>query len=179
LATYKRKQFWIDSPLQLQMLGFVLLLVIVSIGLVSYSAMHGLEEAAAAESRKFFFSLDWVRNAIRAPMILASGLSILAAGLATLIWSHRFAGPLRVLSAAMGRMKDGDFTVAPRVRKTDTHQELVAEYAAMQDDLREKLTAERRKAHAAAKKLEHLAEKHADLNDIAAEVKSLGDGFKL
>ncbi|MBI3551502.1 MAG: HAMP domain-containing protein [Elusimicrobia bacterium] len=183
MTSFKRKQFWIDSPLQLHILGYVLVLVTVSLSLLSYSVMHGITEAAAAEARMFFFSLDWVRNAIRAPMILASCLSILASGVATLLWSHRFAGPLRVLSAAMGRLRQGDLSTPVRIRKTDTHQELIAEFAQMQEDLRELIKKDRHKAHEAVKKLEHIlkASSHPpkDLEHLIDELKTIGGGFQL
>jgi len=181
LSTYKRKQYWIDSPLQLQMLFYVLILVTTSLGLLSYSALHGLTEAASAEDRRFFFTIEWVHNAIRAPMILASCLSILASGIVTLLWSHRYAGPLRVLSAAASRMRDGDFSTAPRVRKTDTHQELVSELAEMHDGVKALIKKDIHKAHDAAKKLEHLAEKHPspELDAAIEELKKIGHGFKL
>lgn len=135
MAFHKRKQFWVDAPLQLQMLAYVLVLVAASLLLVSFSILRGLSQASA-QTRQIFHSLDWVRDTMRGPLIVSSCLSILASGLLTLIWSHRFAGPLRVLSAGMNRLKHGNFSVPTKVRATDTHQELVKEFAQMQDGLR-------------------------------------------
>lgn len=152
-----------DSPLQLQMLGYTLVLVTASLLLVAFSVLHGLE-AASEETKQIFHSLEWVRDAIRTPLIVSSLIAILASGLVTLIWSHRFAGPLRVLSAAMARVKEGNLTGAVRVRATDTHQELVREFSAMQDGLRAIAQKDRKHAHDAAKRLhealEHLAKDH-------------------
>lgn len=163
MSQYKRKQFWVDSPLQLQMLGYSLVLVAASLLLVTFSVLHGLQ-SASAESRQIFHSLDWVRDAIRTPLVVSSLIAILASGLVTLIWSHRFAGPLRVLSAAMARIKAGNLAGAVRVRTTDTHQELVKEFAEMQDGLRAIAEKDKKRAHDAAKSLhdalEHLAKDH-------------------
>ena len=102
MSQYKRKQFWVDASVQLQMLGYVLALVVATLLLVSFSVIRG-QTQASSESRQIVHSLDWVRETLRGPLAISSCLSILAAGLLTLIWSHRFAGPLRVLSAAMSR----------------------------------------------------------------------------
>jgi nitrogen fixation/metabolism regulation signal transduction histidine kinase len=183
LQAAKRKQFWIDSPLQLQMMGYVLVLVTASLLLLSFSALRGLE-SAADQTKQFFFSLDWVHDAIRAPMMIAATLSILASGVVTLLWSHRFAGPLRVMSAAMARLRQGNFSVPVRVRKTDTHQDLMGEFAKMQEDVRAMLERDRHHTQDAVKKLERLAEKisadhHEELAAVAAELKKVGADFQL
>ena len=41
----KRRQFWIDAPLQLQIMGYVLVLVTASLLLASLSVRRGLYEA--------------------------------------------------------------------------------------------------------------------------------------
>ncbi len=181
-----RKKFWIDSPLQLQMMGYVLLLVTASLLLLSLSTVRGIEAAASAQAHEFFFSLEWVRGAIRAPMILASCLAILASGVVTLLWSHRFAGPLRVLSSAMARLRDGNLSAPVRIRKTDTHQDLVSEFAQMQEHLRGMVEKDRHLAHAVAKNLTHLAEKlavehhaHKDLEAAASELQKIGAEYRL
>ena len=183
MAQFKRKTVLIDSPLQLHMLGYVLALVTLSLALLTFSILHGLDEAAAAEPRKFFYDMGWIHGAIRAPMIITSCLSILASGLVTLFWSHRFAGPLRVISAALARLKDGDFTVAPRVRTNDTHQDLVAEFAQMQESLRAHIEKDRQTARDAAKNLEKFLEgsasKSPELEAVIAEIRSLGADYKL
>jgi methyl-accepting chemotaxis protein len=181
---YKRKQFWIDAPLQLQMLGYVLALVISSLLLVGFSTLRGLNQASA-DSKQIFHSLDWVRDAIGGPMLVSSVLSILAAGLITLIWSHRFAGPLRVLSAGMGRIKQGNMTVPVRIRVTDTHQELAKEFQQMQEHLRHKISKDRAHAEELSKRLKHVADKlghgdnHAEIEAVAKELRGLGSEFQL
>jgi methyl-accepting chemotaxis protein len=163
---HKRKQFWIDSPLQLQMLGYVLFLVAASLLLVSFSILRGLS-TASAQSRQIFHSLDWVRQTILEPLLLSSSLSILASGLIVLIWSHRFAGPLRVLSAGFSRLKQGNLAVPIRIRATDSHQELVKEFAQAQEALHERL-----------KKIERAAKKLAD-SDATRELKDALSEFEL
>jgi nitrogen fixation/metabolism regulation signal transduction histidine kinase len=163
---HKRKQFWIDSPLQLQMLGYIMFLVTASLLLVSFSILRGLS-TASAQSRQIFHSLDWVRQTIMEPLLLSSSLSILASGLIVLIWSHRFAGPLRVLSAGFARLKQGNIAVPIRIRVTDSHQELVKEFAQAQESLRERL----KKIDKAAKKL--------DDSEAAKELKAALSEFEL
>ena len=83
--TYKRQQYWVDAPLQLQMVGFVLILVAASLLLTSFSVYRGIHEASV-QSRQIFHSLEWITTALRAPLLLASAISLLACGLLTLFW---------------------------------------------------------------------------------------------
>jgi len=163
MTSQKRRRFWIDPQLQLHMLATVMILVLGSISLVAYSIFRGLEEAALS-THQVFHSLDWVRDALRGPMLVSAAISVLACALIALVWSHRFAGPLRVLSAAIGRLAQGDFSVPVRIRKSDTHQELVQEFAQMQERLRERLGADLSALESAAARLKavlpHLPEDH-------------------
>ena len=118
--SYKRQQYWVDAPLQLQMVGFVILLISASLLLTAFSVFRGVQESSIS-SRQIFHSLEWIKGALRAPLLLASAISLLAGGLVTLFWSHRFAGPLRVISAGIARVRHGNFSVAVRVRTTDAH----------------------------------------------------------
>ncbi len=145
--SFKRKQYWVDAPLQLQMVGYVLVLISASLGLTALSVWRGVQEASFA-SHELFHSLDWVDGALRAPLILASAISLLAGGLLTLFWSHRFAGPLRVISAGIARVRHGNLAVPVRVRVTDAHQEFAAEFQKMQEELGKFIAADR--AHVAA-----------------------------
>jgi nitrogen fixation/metabolism regulation signal transduction histidine kinase len=172
-SVHKRKQFWVDPPLQLQMLAVVVCLVVASLVLVSFSVVYGLREASE-DARLLVHSMDWVSDTMRAPLLLSSAISLLASGLITLIWSHRFAGPLRVLSAAMARLKAGNLSVPVRIRKMDTHQDLVKEFAAMQDALRAMVEEDRKKAHELAKKLEEAGHK-----DLAAEARGWAGKWQL
>ena len=144
--SYKRQQYWGDAPLQLQMVGFVVLLISASLLLTAFSVFRGVQESSIS-SRQIFHSLEWIKGSLRAPLLLASATSLLAGGLVTLFWSHRFAGPLRVISAGIARIRHGNLAVPVRVRTTDAHQELAREFQLMQDELR-KLIAEDR-AHVA------------------------------
>lgn len=174
----KRKQFWIDSPLQLQMLGYVLFLVTASLLLVSFSVLRGLS-AASEESRQIFHSLDWVRENMFGPLLLSSCLSILASAVIALVWSHRFAGPLRVLSAAFGRLRHGNLSVPVRVRATDTHQELVKEFAQTQERLKDLLAADRRRLEELAARLERGGCTPKDLEAAARELRGVLSEFQL
>ncbi len=140
--SYKRSQYWVDAPLQLQMVGFVLLLISASLLLTAFSVFRGVQESSIS-SRQIFHSLDWIKSALRAPLLLASAISLLAGGLVTLFWSHRFAGPLRVISAGIARVRHGNLAVPVRVRTTDAHQDFAREFQLMQDELRKMLEADR------------------------------------
>ncbi len=149
---YKRQQYWVDAPLQLQMVSYVLFITAASLLLVSFSVYRGVQESSAS-SLQLVHNIDWIKHAMRAPLLLASVICLIASGLLTLFWSHRFAGPLRVLSAGIARVRHGNFSIPVRVRDTDAHQELVREFALMQDELRKRLSEDR--AHVAAA-VEHL-----------------------
>jgi nitrogen fixation/metabolism regulation signal transduction histidine kinase len=60
-----------------------------------------------------------------------------------LFWSHRFAGPLRVISAGIARMRHGNLAVPVRIRTTDAHQEFAREFQLMQDELRKMIASDR------------------------------------
>ena len=179
MYSQKRRRFWIDPPLQLQMLATVMVLVVGSIFLVSYSVFHGLE-GASLESRQLFHSLDWVRETVRGPMLISACISVLASAIIALIWSHRFAGPLRVLSAAMARISQGNLSVPVRIRQSDTHQELVHEFARMQESMGERLSAVRRSREATLSKrkeiLPNLPEHHEARKELKALIEELESG---
>ncbi|MDD5305083.1 MAG: hypothetical protein PHS14_18445, partial [Elusimicrobia bacterium] len=144
--SYKRQQYWVDAPLQLQMVGFVVLLISASLLLTAFAVFRGVQESSIS-SRQIFHSLEWIKSALRAPLLLASAISLLAGGLVTLFWSHRFAGPLRVISAGIARIRHGNLAVPVRVRTTDAHQEFAREFQLMQDELRKMIAEDR--AHVA------------------------------
>ncbi len=153
--SYKRQQYWVDAPLQLQMVGFVVLLMSASLLLTAFSVFRGVQESSVS-SRQIFHSLEWIKGALRAPLLLASAISLLAGGLVTLFWSHRFAGPLRVISAGIARLRHGNFAVAVRVRTTDAHQDFAHEFQLMQEELRKMIAADRAHIAEAVALLENL-----------------------
>lgn len=150
---YKRQQYWVDAPLQLQMVSFVLFITAVSLLLTCFSVYRGVQESSAA-SLQLVHNIDWIKQSMRAPLLLASLISLIAAGLLTLFWSHRFAGPLRVLSAGIARVRHGNLSMPVRVRDTDAHQELVREFSLMQDELRKRLVEDRARVTEAVAALE-------------------------
>ncbi len=150
---YKRQQYWVDAPLQLQMVGYVLVLIAAALLLTAFSVYRGVTESSL-QSHELFHSLEWVKDSLRAPLMLASAISLLAGGLLTLFWSHRFAGPLRVISAGIARVRHGNLAVAVRVRTTDAHQELAAEFQGMQEELKKMIEADRARIAAAVSHLE-------------------------
>ncbi len=163
--SYKRQQYWVDAPLQLQMVGFVVLLISASLLLTAFSVFRGVQESSIS-SRQIFHSLEWIKGALRAPLMLASAISLLAGGLVTLFWSHRFAGPLRVISAGIARMRHGNLAVPVRIRTTDAHQEFAHEFQAMQEELRKMIAADRTHVAEAVALLE-MIEKDKPSDEIA------------
>ena len=172
MTNQKRRQFWIDPPLQLQMVATVLLLVVASIFLVTYSVFHGLAEASQA-SHQVFHSLDWVWDTIRGPIIVSSLIAVLASALIALIWSHRYAGPLRVLSAAVTRIGHGNLSVPVRIRNFDTHQDIVHDFAQAQERLRERLGADLRGLHSAGARLQAALPELSDAQEAQRSAESL------
>lgn len=173
--SYKRQQYWVDAQLQLQMVSYVLFIVAVSLLLTSFSVYRGVQESSAA-SLQLVHNIDWIKQAMRAPLLLASIICLIASGLITLFWSHRFAGPLRVLSAGISRVRHGNFAVSVRVRDTDAHQDLVREFALMQEDLRKLLQQDRARVQEAVERLEAAED---SLNDDArAEVGKALDSLR-
>lgn len=181
--THKRKQFWVDPPLQLQMLAVVVALVLSSLALVSFSVIYGLKEAAST-SRQIFHTIDWVGDAMRAPLLLSATISLLSSAVVTLIWSHRLAGPLRVLAAAVQRIKQGNLSVPVRIRRLDTHQDLVRDFAAMQDRLRELVEKDRKAALLLADRLDEARKGQEGavsktLEDASAKLRAFGSHYQL
>ncbi|MBI4677115.1 MAG: methyl-accepting chemotaxis protein [Elusimicrobia bacterium] len=185
MTSKKRRQFWIDPPVQAHMLLTVLVLVTASVLLVSYSMARGLE-AAFSQSGQLFHPMGWCAQKLRLPMALSMAVAILASGLVALVWSHRFAGPLRVLAAAIERLKDGDFSVGVRVRDNDTLKEIVDEFSQMQQALAAKIASARGKAAILGGRLAELAaelpEGHParpQLETISREIKEIWTEYRL
>lgn len=173
--TYKRQQYWVDAPLQLQMVGYVLVLISASLGLTALSIMRGIQEASL-ESHELFHPIEWINGALRAPLILSAAISLLAAGLLTLFWSHRFAGPLRVISAGIARVRHGNLAVPVKVRVTDAHQEFAAEFQKMQEELSKMIAADRARVAAAVAFLEA---DEPEVDKALDELKQAGSSFHL
>ncbi len=173
----KRKHFWIDPPLQIQMIGTTIILVAASLVLVSFSLLKGFE-VASRQSHQIFHSLDWVRETARRPLFLSSLISLLATAIVTLVWSHRYAGPLRVLSAAMHRIRQNNLAVPVRIRQTDSHQELVREFSEMQDHLRDRLGGDHKKIGLALEKIEEAAQRLPQNDPAKADLSSASDLLK-
>ncbi len=182
---HKRKRFWIDPPVQVQVMATVLLLVAGSLFLVTYSIRRGLE-AASLQSKEVFHSLDWIESAMNAPILVSVSVSLLASALIAMVWSHRLAGPLRVLAAAMHRVKAGDFSVPVRVRESDSLSDFVSDFAQMHDGLKAMVAEDRARLTAAAAELDSVADSLNNvapppekLRRIAQEIRGAGARYEL
>ncbi|MBI5882803.1 MAG: methyl-accepting chemotaxis protein [Elusimicrobia bacterium] len=185
MTSKKRRQFWIDPPVQAHMLLTVMVLVTASVLLVSYSMARGLENAFA-QSGQLYQPMSWCAMKMRLPMALSMTVSILASALVALLWSHRFAGPLRVLAASIERLKAGDFLGSVRVRDNDALREIVDEFSMMQSILRGRIATDRARAQTTSSKVAEVAEKlgkdhpaRRELESIALEIKEICAGYRL
>ena len=61
---------------------------------------------------------------------------------------------LRITAAGIARVRHGNLAVAVRVRTTDAHQELAAEFQGMQEELKKMIEADRARIAAAVSHLE-------------------------
>lgn len=165
----KRRRFWIDATVQLQIMGYVMALVTASLLLTTLSVRRGLAEASQ-KSNQIFHSLEWVERAMSGPLAASALLCTLAGALITLLWSHRFAGPLRLLSTAMGRIGEGDFSSRLRVRRSDALIAVVEDFARMQEDLRAMLAEDHKRIDEIRLRLseisQNLPEKHSSRSEI-------------
>lgn len=185
MTNQKRRRFWVDPPLQLQMLATMMVLVVGSVFLVAYSVMHGLDEAAM-DSQQIFHSLDWVRDNVRGPLMFSSAIAVLASAMIALIWSHRFAGPMRVLSASLARISEGNLSVPVRIRKSDMHQDLIQDLARMQEKMRGRLEEDIRNMKSAAalieRNLANIPDKEGDrcsAEALISELRASGSRYQL
>ena len=152
----QRRKFWVDAALQSEILAAALLLVLAALAIAGVSVVRGLEEATA-RSGIYYHSLDWTLTQIRGPLAIAWTIAIVAAGLVTLLWSHRLAAPLRVLSAAFERLGEGRFAGPLRVRSSDAHRALIEEFSRMESRLRTMLSEERIRAELLSREIEETA----------------------
>jgi len=149
----QRKRLVVDAPVQLRVIGFVLILVGCALAVVFITMDRGLAEAAR-QSQQLFVPVAWARRALRAPFFLSGSIVMLAAAVLTLLWSHRVVGPLRVLTEAMRRIREGDLRTEPRLRDTDALREFGADFSRMQASLRERLVGDRERVAEALRRIE-------------------------
>ncbi len=174
-----------DGGFQGEILAVILLLVLATLAIAGVSVVKGLGEAASRSSVTYH-SIDWTLKEIRGPLALAWVIAILAAGLAGLLWSHRLAAPLRVLSAAFERLGEGRFAGSLRVRSTDAHRALIDEFSRMESRLHTMLSEERVRAGLLSRDLDELASLREEgsaererLLGLARDVRALLGRFQL
>lgn len=181
----KRKQFWIDPTSQLKVLAFVLGLLTASLLLCFVSMDRGLEQAAI-ETQRNYFPIDWARAALRAPFVFSSAIILLGGAMITLLWSHRFIGPILVITAGLRRIQEGNLKVEVRIRDTDELRDTVGDFEAMQAALRRQVGEDRERLSALQNRLAQVAGKldgdaaaRRELDAIREELKQVTGFFQL
>ncbi|MBI4347883.1 MAG: methyl-accepting chemotaxis protein [Elusimicrobia bacterium] len=185
MSAPKRKRFWIDPSTQLKILAFVLGLLAVSLVLCWLSVDRGLEQTAG-ELHRQYIPIDWARAALRGPFFFSGAIILLGGAMVTLLWSHRFVGPILVVTAGLRRIQDGNLKGEVRIRDTDALRETVNDFCAMQAALRRHVGEDRERVAAIEQRLAHLADKldgnasaRRELESIRDEVKKLTAFFQL
>ncbi|MBI3549425.1 MAG: methyl-accepting chemotaxis protein [Elusimicrobia bacterium] len=181
----KRKKFWIDPPIQTRMLRFVVGMMAVSLLVAYFSMDRGLEQAAA-QSERAFISVGWARDALLAPFYVAFFTTLLAGVVMTVLWSHKYIGPLMVLTAGIRRIREGDLTGEEKTRDTDELVGLVQDFISMRDALRRKANHDRQAVSRVEERLETIVSKaksgdslRDEVQAIRHELKTLGSFYKL
>ncbi len=173
----KRKRFWIDQPLQLRVLLFVLSLLAAALALAYLSMDRGLLEASE-RSRRLFLPVDWARESLRQPFLFTGAIVMVGGALLTLLWSHRIIGPLLVLMAGLRRIRDGNLKVDIRVRDSDALHRAVEDFSAMQASLRKKISEDRERVAAVDERLAGLAERLRHEHGARRELESIRDELR-
>ena len=169
-----RRQFWIDTPLQLRILFFVLTLIAVSLLLAYLAASRGLEQAASQADRAFV-SVSWAESAMRLPFAIAAATALIAGALITFVWAHRIVGPLMVLTAGLKRLADGDLSRGLELRDSDLRWETTEQF----ERLRSSLRAQAARLAELERQLRVSSAHDGELKSIRKEMAELADYFKL
>lgn len=158
MSAPKRKRLWIDPSSQLQVLAFVLGLLAAALVLCYVSMDRGLEQAAL-DARRNYIPVDWARAALRAPFAFSSVIILLGGAMLTLLWSHRFIGPILVITAGLRRLQEGNLKVEVRIRDTDALKDTVSDFESMQAALRRHVGEDRERLSALQQRLGRLSDK--------------------
>lgn len=167
------------------MMVFVMTMVVGSLILTSVSVQRGLQEASA-RSGHLFHSIDWIIEALRLPLTAAAAFCAAASAVLTLLWSHRFAGPLRVINEAMSKISQGDLTSPLKIRRWDALRSTAEDLLIMQESLKSLHKSERDKALELSSRMvslsKSLPENHSsrsELQQLAHDVKDLGSRYQI
>lgn len=185
MREFKRKKFWIDAPLQIKFLAFILILLSATVVVIYLSLDRGLE-FTGERAKTLFIPVSQARAALRTHFILSAGISLLASLLLAFLWSHRFVGPLQVLNNAFKRIRDGDLSQEPRIRSTDILQEHVGNAIQMHRELRSQVERDRKLVRSSLEKLARLSQDHTGerklketLQDIQEDLGRITSFFRL
>ena len=181
----KRKRFWIDPAAQLKILAFVLGLLASSLVLCWLSVDRGLAQTAG-ELHRQYIPIDWARAALRAPFFFSGAIILLGGAMVTLLWSHRFVGPILVITAGLRRIQEGNLKGEVRIRDTDALRETVNDFTAMQAAIRRHVDEDRGRLAAidlriagVAERLDAQASARRELDAVREELKKLTSFFQL
>ena len=122
----KRRQFLVDAPFQLSIIGYFTLLAIISLCIFYGSELYFFwkwkqigHEAGLESGHVFFRFLEEQRRVMSIVFWSTASSSILVMGLGGLILSHRVAGPLVKIRAHLLKYADSKEWEEIRVRRND------------------------------------------------------------
>lgn len=138
-----RKRLWIDVPLQLRVVFFILILLSATLALAYLSASRGLQGEAL--------------QAMLFPFLVGSAIALTGGALVAFVWAHRLIGPLMVLTAALKRISEGDLRNGLILRETDLQWDTTREFERLRHSLRDRIHQDRERLIKVGRRLEALS----------------------
>ncbi|MBI4052232.1 MAG: hypothetical protein HY400_06975 [Elusimicrobia bacterium] len=119
-----RKRFWINVPLQLNIVYFVSILLAIT-AVILFLTVNKSMIQISDKTHQIFLPIETIRRAIQLPYLFSGFICLLAAAVLTLLWSHRFVGPLKVIENALKNLSDGKYDFEIRSRETDALKDII------------------------------------------------------
>jgi len=132
---------------------------------VYYSLDQALMEVTQ-RTRWNLLHVEEARRILKWPFLWSLSLNLLGAGILSLFWFHRMAGPLDGIRRALRRIADGDFSQELRLRDTDEFKDLGWEINCLQSQIREKTAAHQIQMLQIREKLDSIMEQAKQKKDI-------------
>ena len=179
-----RKSFWIDVPLQVRILFFVLILISATLALAYLSVIQGLEQASF-QADHAYASTSWIREALLVPFLVASTIALVGGALLAFFWAHRVIGPMMVLTAGLKRIGKGDLRDALVLRETGLRWGTIEEFSRLRESLRERIHQDRKLLAEVENRLDALSSRvrskpaAKELRSIQEELEKVTSSFQL